>query len=52
LYDLQLGEFLLDVGVYPLFFALLIMGRPDEINLLPTLAKTGADETTNALFLL
>ncbi|MEO5591018.1 MAG: Gfo/Idh/MocA family oxidoreductase [Chitinophagaceae bacterium] len=51
LYDLKLGGgSLLDVGVYPLFLALLVMGRPDEIKSFAQLAKTGADETTNALF--
>jgi len=50
LYNLQLGGgSLLDVGVYPLFLALLIMGRPDEIKSFARLAATGADETTNAL---
>jgi len=50
LYDLKLGGgSLLDVGVYPLFLALLIMGKPDEIKSFAQLAKTGADETTNAL---
>jgi len=50
LYDLKLGGgSLLDIGVYPLFLALLIMGKPDEIKSFSHLAKTGADETTNAL---
>jgi predicted dehydrogenase len=50
LYDVKLGGgSLLDVGVYPLFLALLIMGKPDEIKSFAHLAKTGADETTNAL---
>ena len=50
LYNLKLGGgSLLDVGVYPLFFALLVMGKPDEIKSFAQLAKTGADETTNAL---
>jgi len=50
LYDLKLGGgSLLDIGVYPLFLALLIMGKPDEIKSFSHLAKTGADETTNAI---
>ena len=50
LYDMKLGGgSLLDVGVYPLFLALLIMGKPDEIKAFAHLAPTGADETTNAI---
>jgi len=40
----------LDVGVYPMFLALLLMGKPDEIKAFSKLASTGADETTAALF--
>ncbi|MEO6314658.1 MAG: Gfo/Idh/MocA family oxidoreductase [Chitinophagaceae bacterium] len=50
LYDLKLGGgSLLDVGVYPLFLALLLMGKPDEIKSFAHLAPTGADETTDAI---
>ena len=50
LYDMKLGGgSLLDVGVYPLFLAMLIMGKPDEIKAFAHLSPTGADETTNAL---
>ena len=50
LYDLKLGGgSLLDVGIYPLFLALLILGKPDEIKAFAHKAVTGADETTNAL---
>ncbi|MEO5681522.1 MAG: Gfo/Idh/MocA family oxidoreductase [Chitinophagaceae bacterium] len=50
LFDVKLGGgSLLDVGVYPLFLALLIMGKPDEIKSFAQLSVTGADETTNAL---
>ncbi len=50
LYDLKLGGgSLLDVGVYPLFLALMIMGRPDKITSFAHLAATGADTTTSAL---
>lgn len=52
LYDIKLGGgSLLDVGVYPLFLALLIMGKPDEIKALARQAVTGADETTSAMLL-
>ena len=50
LYDLKLGGgSLLDVGIYPLFLALLILGKPDEIKTFAHLASTGADVTTNAI---
>lgn len=51
LFDLSLGGgALLDVGVYPLFLACLILGRPHSIKSFATLASTGADETVNAIF--
>jgi predicted dehydrogenase len=40
---------MLDVGVYPLFLALLILGKPDAIKAFAHLASTGADEITDAL---
>lgn len=44
LYDLALGGgSILDVGIYPLFLALFILGRPDEIKTSAHLAPTGAD---------
>jgi len=50
LYNLALGGgSLLDVGVYPLFLALQLMGKPDEIKSVAHLAATGADETTSAI---
>lgn len=42
------GGALLDVGVYPLFLALLVCGRPTTIQTTSKLAATGADETTAA----
>lgn len=46
LYDLKLGGgSILDVGVYPLFLALYILGRPDKILTSAHLAPTGADES-------
>jgi predicted dehydrogenase len=46
LYDLALaGGSILDVGVYPLFFALFILGRPGSISSSAQLAPTGADES-------
>lgn len=50
LYDMQLGGGAqLDIGVYPLFLALLLMGRPDAIKSFSQLAAGGADETTSAI---
>jgi len=40
----------LDVGVYPMFLALLIGGIPKAIHAVSTLAITGADETTGVEF--
>jgi predicted dehydrogenase len=40
----------LDVGVYPMFLALLMLGKPDKIQVAAQLATTGADETTAAQF--
>ena len=45
LYDMALGGgSLMDVGVYPLFLALTILGEPLTINATATLSKTGADK--------
>jgi predicted dehydrogenase len=40
----------LDVGVYPMFLALLILGKPESIQAMAQRARTGADETTSAQF--
>jgi predicted dehydrogenase len=40
----------LDVGVYPMFLALLMLGKPEKIQALAQRALTGADETTSAQF--
>jgi len=46
LYDLgNGGGALLDLGIYPMTFAHLFLGRPDEIQTAGTLAPTGADDT-------
>ncbi|WP_099098759.1 Gfo/Idh/MocA family protein [Aquimarina aggregata] len=39
------GGSLLDVGIYPLFAALSILGYPDKIEANATFGKTGVDET-------
>ncbi|MBA4054141.1 MAG: dehydrogenase [Marivirga sp.] len=49
-YDLKLGAgSILDIGIYPLFLILLILGRPDEIKSFAHLAETGADDLASAM---
>ena len=49
-YNLALGGGAqLDVGVYPLFLALLILGKPDQVKSFSHLAPTGADMSTGTL---
>ena len=43
------GGAMLDLGVYPLFLALYMLGKPTGIKAVSKLAATGADQTTNAL---
>jgi len=51
LYDLRLGGgSLLDIGVYPLFLCLLLLGEPDTILASGYLSPTGSDETCHAVF--
>ena len=40
----------LDVGVYPMFLALLILGKPERIQAVAHLAPTGVDQTTSVQF--
>jgi predicted dehydrogenase len=50
LFDLRLGGgSLLDIGVYPLFLCLQLLGQPDIIRAAGVLAPTGADETCHAI---
>lgn len=39
------GGSLLDIGVYPLFLCLAVLGKPDSITATGKLAESGADET-------
>jgi predicted dehydrogenase len=51
LFNLSLGGgSLLDIGVYPLFLCLLLLGEPDMIKALGHLSPTGSDESCQALF--
>jgi predicted dehydrogenase len=50
LYNLRLGGgSLLDIGIYPLFLCLHLLGKPDRIVAAGHLAPSGADETCHAL---
>jgi len=44
------GGSLLDVGVYPLFLVLQLLGKPDQIQSFAQLSLTGVDESTTAIF--
>jgi predicted dehydrogenase len=44
------GGSLLDIGVYPLFLCLLLLGEPDAIKAMGQLSPTGSDESCQALF--
>lgn len=44
------GGSLLDIGIYPVFLALLILGKPDEIKALASIGESKVDETCNILF--
>ena len=44
------GGSLLDLGVYPVFLALLLLGVPDTIKAVGTLSEEGVDETCSMLF--
>ncbi|MBX2998537.1 MAG: Gfo/Idh/MocA family oxidoreductase [Caldilineaceae bacterium] len=44
------GGSLLDVGIYPIYLAHLLLGAPDEIRTLAHLGETGVDEQAAVLF--
>jgi predicted dehydrogenase len=44
------GGSLLDIGIYPVFIALLLLGEPDEISAEAIIGKTGVDENFSAVF--
>ena len=44
------GGALLDLGIYPVFLARLLLGNPDTIKAIGTLSNKGVDETCSILF--
>ncbi len=51
LFDMALGGgSLLDIGIYPVFLALLVLGKPAEIHASAHLGPTGVDEEIGMLF--
>jgi predicted dehydrogenase len=51
LYNLKLGGgALLDIGIYPVFLSLLLLGKPSDIKSTAVIAETGADESCSILF--
>lgn len=50
LFDPKLGGgSLLDIGIYPAFLALLILGKPDQIKAFASIGTTGVDEELGAI---
>jgi predicted dehydrogenase len=51
LYNVELGGgSLLDIGIYPVFAALSVLGKPEKIKALATFASTGAEESIAMAF--
>jgi predicted dehydrogenase len=44
------GGSLMDIGIYPVFLSLLLLGYPKEIEALATNAPTGVDESVSIVF--
>jgi len=50
-FNIQLGGgTLLDIGIYPVFIALLLLGEPDEVSAEAIIGKTGVDENISVVF--
>lgn len=51
LYNVKLGGgSLLDIGIYPVFYALTALGIPETIKSIAHFSKTGSEESINVLF--
>jgi predicted dehydrogenase len=51
LYNIELGAgSLLDIGIYPIFRSLVLLGEPDEIKTMPQLLDSGVEESIFMLF--
>lgn len=51
LFNISLGGgSLLDVGIYPVFFALQVLGRPEHIKALADFSPTGSDNSCGMIF--
>lgn len=51
LYNKNLGGgSLLDIGIYPIFTSLMLLGKPSEIKVIPTFSSTGIDESIAMIF--
>jgi len=51
LFNKQLGGgALLDIGIYPVFISLFLLGEPDEIVSSSCIGKTGVDESMSVIF--
>jgi len=44
------GGALLDIGIYPAYLSLLLLGYPSDVHALSTFGQTGVDETTSFIF--
>ena len=44
------GGALLDIGIYPVFLAMLLLGKPDKMQAISHFAVTGVDESTSMIF--
>lgn len=51
LFNLSLGGgSLLDIGIYPVFVALQLLGNPDQVAALADFSRTGAEQSVSVLF--